>query len=122
MADFPLCAACRAEYEDPHNRRFHAQPLACPVCGPQLSFVATAGMPRAKRHWMPASQSLRRGETVAVKGIGGYHLMCDALDPLAIARLRASKHRPHKPLALMFPWQGEDGLQHVRGIPAARCR
>ncbi len=118
MAGFPLCLRCRAEYEDPHNRRFHAQPLACPVCGPQLSFVAahqrahkSVGGDAALDACIAA---LRRGEIVAVKGIGGYHLVCDALDPLAIARLRASKHRPHKPLALMFPWQGEDGLQRVR--------
>jgi hydrogenase maturation protein HypF len=122
MADFPLCPSCRAEYEDPHNRRFHAQPLACPVCGPHLSFVAAHGRAResahAKIHGDAALDAciaaLRRGEIVAVKGIGGYHLMCDALNPLSIARLRASKHRPHKPLALMFPWQGEDGLQRVR--------
>ncbi|MGC2049453.1 MAG: carbamoyltransferase HypF [Gallionella sp.] len=118
MADFPLCAACRAEYEDPHNRRFHAQPLGCPVCGPHLSFVALHE--RVHEHVVGDAAlaacvaALRSGETVAVKGIGGYHLMCDALDPAAITRLRASKHRPHKPLALMFPWQGADGLQRVR--------
>lgn len=118
MAEFPLCPRCRAEYEDPHNRRFHAQPLACPVCGPHLSFVAVHE--RVHEHvggdaaLDACVAALRRGEIVAVKGIGGYHLMCDALNPAAIARLRASKHRPHKPLALMFPWQGEDGLQRVR--------
>lgn len=117
MAEFPLCPRCRAEYEDPHNRRFHAQPLACPVCGPHLSFVAAHE--RAHEHvggdaaLAACVAALRRGEIVAVKGIGGYHLMCDALNPAAIARLRASKHRPHKPLAVMFPWQGEDGLQRV---------
>lgn len=118
MADFPLCDACRAEYEDPHNRRFHAQPLACPVCGPQLSFIAphesTQENVTGDAALAACIAALRRGETVAVKGIGGYHLMCDALDDAAIARLRASKHRPHKPLALMFPWHGEDGLQRVR--------
>ncbi len=118
MAEFPLCLRCRAEYEDPHNRRFHAQPLACPVCGPHLSFVAARE--RVHEHvggdaaFDAFVAALRRGETVAVKGIGGYHLMCDALNPAAIAQLRASKHRPHKPLALMFPWQGVDGLQRVR--------
>src|SRR5450759_2868360 len=118
MAEFPLCPRCRAEYEDPHNRRFHAQPLACPVCGPHLSFVAA----RERAHENVGRDAaldacvaaLRRGETVAVKGIGGYHLMCDALNPAAIALLRTSKHRPHKPLALMFPWQGDNGLQRVR--------
>jgi hydrogenase maturation protein HypF len=118
MADFPLCPACRTEYEDPHNRRFHAQPLACPVCGPQLSFVAVHE--RVHEYIVGAAalaacvETLRRGETVAVKGIGGYHLMCDALSTAAIARLRDNKHRPHKPLAVMFPWQGADGLQRVR--------
>jgi hydrogenase maturation protein HypF len=114
MADFELCPRCRAEYEDPHNRRFHAQPLACPVCGPHLSFVAAHERAEGDAALDACVAALRRGEIVAVKGIGGYHLMCDALNPAAIARLRASKHRPHKPLALMFPWQGVDGLQRVR--------
>ena len=118
MSDFALCPACLAEYSDPHNRRFHAQPLACPVCGPQLDFVAVhrQANENASRDAALAScvAAIRRGETAAVKGIGGYHLICDALNPAAIAQLRASKHRPHKPLAVMFPWQGEDGLQRVR--------
>ena len=114
MADFPLCAACRAEYEDPHNRRFHAQPLACPVCGPHLSFVSTHERAEGVVALAACVAALRRGEIVAVKGIGGYHLMCDALNTAAITRLRDSKHRPYKPLALMFPWQGTDGMQRVR--------
>jgi hydrogenase maturation protein HypF len=113
MADFPLCPACRAEYEDPHNRRFHAQPLACPACGPQLSFVAAHEHVAGNAALAACVAALRRGETVAVKGIGGYHLICDALNTAAIARLRDNKHRPHKPLAVMFPWQGADGLQCV---------
>jgi len=118
MADFPLCPACRAEYEDPHNRRFHAQPLACPVCGPHLSFVAPH--PRTPENvsgdnaLASCIAALRDGETVAVKGISGYHLMCDAFNPEAVALLRKNKQRPHKPLAVMFPWQGKDGLQGVR--------
>ena len=114
MTDFALCDACRAEYEDPADRRFHAQPLACPACGPQLNFVSTHENATGDTALMSCIGALRRGEIVAVKGIGGYHLMCDALNPAAIARLRLSKHRPHKPLALMFPWCGEDGLQRVR--------
>ena len=114
MADFPLCGACRAEYEDPHNRRFHAQPLACPVCGPRLGFVAAHERAERDAALEACVAALRRGEIVAVKGVGGYHLMCDALNPAAIARLRINKHRPHKPLALMFPWQGEEGLRRIR--------
>ena len=114
MAEFPLCAACRAEYEDPHNRRFHAQPLACPECGPQLSFIGEHESKDGDAALDASVAALWRGETVAVKGIGGYHLMCDALNTAAIERLRASKHRPHKPLALIFPWVGADGLQRVR--------
>ena len=114
MADFPLCDACRAEYDDPRNRRFHAQPLACPVCGPQLDFVSTHKRSQGNAALVAAIAALRRGETIAVKGIGGYHLVCDALNTKAIARLRENKHRPHKPLAVMFPWQGADGVQRVR--------
>jgi hydrogenase maturation protein HypF len=114
MADFPMCPACRAEYENPGDRRFHAQPLACPECGPQLSFAATHWHAAGEAALQACIESLRRGEAVAVKGIGGYHLMCDALNTGAIDRLRARKPRPHKPLAVMFPWQGADGLQRLR--------
>src|SRR5436190_776549 len=78
MAGFAMCVACRAEYEDPRDRRFHAEPTACPVCGPQLSMPLDA-----------AVGLLRDGAIVAVKGIGGYHLACDATDEAAVARLRA---------------------------------
>ena len=96
MADFPLCPRCRAEYEDPRNRRFHAQPLACPECGPQLSFVAPHRYAVGDAALQACIESLRRGETVAVKGIGGYHLVCDAMDSAAITRLRAGKNRPSR--------------------------
>lgn len=114
MKDFALCPACRAEYDDPRDRRFHAQPLACPQCGPQLQFSAAHRHAAGEAALQAALAVLRHGETVAVKGIGGYHLMCDALNAAAVARLRHDKGRPHKPLALMFPWQGDDGLQRVR--------
>jgi hydrogenase maturation protein HypF len=90
MARFPLCDDCRREYEDPANRRFHAEPIACPVCGPQLS------MPVAE-----AVGALRNGAIIAVKGLGGYHLACDAAAEEAVARLRGRKQREDKPFALM---------------------
>ncbi|HKB93284.1 MAG TPA: carbamoyltransferase HypF [Gaiellaceae bacterium] len=90
MAAFDLCPDCRREYEDPSDRRFHAEPIACPVCGPRLS------MPLEE-----AEAVLRGGGIVAVKGLGGYHLACDARDESAVARLRERKHREEKPLALM---------------------
>jgi len=116
MAAFPLCEACRAEYEDPADRRFHAEPLACPTCGPRLSWRSGLGpllrdTPAALAACVAA---LRAGQIVAVKGVGGYHLLCDACDERAVARLRANKHRPHKPLAVMFPPRGPDGLDAVR--------
>ncbi len=90
MAGFPLCASCRSEYEDPADRRFHAEPTACPDCGPRLS--------------LPLEEAvglLQDGRIVAVKGLGGYHLACDATDQQAVARLRARKLREEKPLAVM---------------------
>lgn len=116
MAGFPLCAACREEYEDPQDRRFHAEPVACANCGPNLEFrragqanklVSTAALDAAL-------QALRAEEIVAVKGIGGYHLLCDARSDAAVAKLRERKRRPHKPLAVMFPTAGSDGLDLVR--------
>ncbi len=90
MAGFEMCAECRAEYEDPADRRFHAEPIACPACGPTLS------MPLAD-----AIAVLRDGGILAVKGLGGYHLACDASSEPAVARLRARKHRERKPFAVM---------------------
>jgi hydrogenase maturation protein HypF len=88
MAPFLLCASCHAEYEDPANRRFHAEAIACPDCGPQV-------------HLAGAISLLQGGSIVAVKGLGGYQLVCDATNPASVSRLRAAKHRETKPFALM---------------------
>src|SRR5215472_3664848 len=92
MREFVLCPACRDEYENPMNRRFHAQPNACPVCGPKLDGTIA-----------DAAAALRRGEIVALKGIGGFQLVLDARQPEAVTRLRQHKHREEKPFALMMP-------------------
>ena len=97
MAAFAMCPACRREYDDPADRRFHAQPNACPVCGPQLSLRDVAGDPIAE-----TLARLLRGEIVAIKGLGGYHLACDAGNAEAVARLRERKNREEKPFAVMF--------------------
>jgi hydrogenase maturation protein HypF len=115
MADFALCARCRAEYESPQDRRFHAQPLACPDCGPTLSFVREAQVPeRGEKALTAAVRCLRAGLIVAVKGVGGYHLMCDPSNDAAVQLLRQRKHRPHKPFATMFPVSGDDGMAVLR--------
>ena len=116
MARFPLCPACQREYEDPLNRRFHAEPVACPVCGPHLTFVvpgreALTGDAAAVE---AAVGVLREVRVLAVRGIGGYHLLCDARDEAAVRRLRERKRRPDKPLAVMFPQRGADGLDAAR--------
>lgn len=99
MAAFAMCDACRREYEDPADRRFHAQPVACPACGPRAWYRPdTDAEPVAA-----AAAALARGEIVAVKGLGGWHLACDAADEAAVRRLRARKHREAKPLAVMVP-------------------
>lgn len=99
MAPFTLCAACRADYENPADRRFHAEPVACPTCGPRLRYTgpATPGEDPLDS----AASLLRAGGILAIKGTGGYHLACLATDTTAIATLRARKHRPTKPLAVM---------------------
>ena len=90
MAGFPMCFDCRREYEDPVDRRFHAEPTCCPACGPRLSIPLE-----------DAVALLREGAILAVKGIGGFHLACDATDEAAVARLRARKVREDKPFAIL---------------------
>jgi hydrogenase maturation protein HypF len=120
MRRFPLCPACRAEYEDPADRRFHAEPNACPVCGPRVRLVRLAGggagggasrgvvelaVGRPDDPAAPiraAAELLRHGEILAVKGLGGFHLACDAADGGVVRRLKERKRRPHKALAVMF--------------------
>lgn len=105
MADFPLCAACQAEYANPADRRYHAQPLACPACGPVLQFQhGTAAPLLGTAVALDATiNALRSGHLVAVKGIGGYHLLGDACCELVVQKLRHRKQRPSKPLAVLLP-------------------
>ena len=104
MAEFELCPPCLAEYEDPGNRRFHAEPVACPDCGPSLSFHSDQTVLDGNEVSLKkAVEVLHQSKVIAVKGIGGYHLMCDASNTDAVERLRKNKPRPEKPLAIMFP-------------------
>ncbi len=111
MSGFKMCPDCEAEYTDPTNRRFHAQPIACPQCGPKLwleefpanktgrSVLITVGEDGLQR----ARKLLAEGKIVAIKGLGGFHLACDASNPEAVAELRSRKLRVDKPFALMMP-------------------
>ncbi len=112
MEEFRMCAACREEYQDPDNRRFHAQPDACPDCGPTISLIDNLrGGPLRGNPVLRSSSLLKKGKIVAIKGLGGFHLACDAENPKAVSVLRKRKRRPCKPFALMTP-----GLERTREI------
>jgi hydrogenase maturation protein HypF len=122
MRVFPLCQACQAEYEDPLNRRFHAQPNACPVCGPEVRLIDNIRVGEVMLAspldnvenadpMILAARGLAAGAILAIKGLGGYHLACDALNVQAVQRLRQRKHREARPFALMVP-----DLQTVRQL------
>jgi hydrogenase maturation protein HypF len=102
MASFRMCPSCQREYDDPADRRFHAQPNACPACGPRLTALSPAG---ETLDWSDpirgAARAMQDGMIVAIKGLGGFHLACDATSPSAVQRLRDRKHREAKPLAVM---------------------
>jgi hydrogenase maturation protein HypF len=104
MASFPMCADCAAEYNDPSDRRFHAQPAACPACGPQLSVCSASGeMVETSDPLAFFVDALRCGRIGALKGLGGFHLVCDAADESVVRELRRRKHRDEKPFAVMVP-------------------
>lgn len=113
MRRFEMCPECRREYEDPADRRFHAQPNACPACGPQVALWDAAGKVLAREDGalMGAAGAIRAGKIVAVKGLGGFHLVVDARNGDAVSRLRRLKRREEKPFALMAP-----DMAAIRGL------
>jgi hydrogenase maturation protein HypF len=108
MRDWPMCRRCREEYEDPADRRFHAQPVACPRCGPEYALEENGQVLRGYPGIERAAEALRSGAVVAIKGLGGYHLACDARNADAVTALRERKYRKERPFALM-----------VRDVPEA---
>jgi len=120
MRDFVMCPQCQAEYDNPLDRRFHAQPNACPACGPRVQLVSNSKSqisdPNAADVIAQAAHWLREGAVLAIKGLGGFHLACDATDETAVHTLRERKQRPAKPLAVMMATL-DDVRQHCRVSP-----
>jgi hydrogenase maturation protein HypF len=103
MSGFRLCSACSREYHDPADRRFHAQPIACPQCGPEIEFRARGPERGVKgdQALEQCVQALKDGKVVAIKGLGGFHIACDATNHAAVTTLRERKRRNNKPFAVM---------------------
>ncbi|HEX9044624.1 MAG TPA: carbamoyltransferase HypF [Candidatus Limnocylindrales bacterium] len=123
MRDFPLCSPCQAEYRDPGDRRFHAEPVACAACGPRLAFRRpgdAAPMAHEEAALAAAVSEIRAGRIVAIKGLGGYHLACDATDEVAVGRLRDRKRRWAKPFAVMV--RDLDGARAMGRVTPAEER
>ncbi|HZX31447.1 MAG TPA: carbamoyltransferase HypF [Rhodocyclaceae bacterium] len=129
---FPLCPPCAGEYGDPADRRFHAETTACPECGPRLSLLDAAGRPVAGDPIAETLRLLQAGSIVAIKGLGGFHLACDARNAVAVAKLRQRKHREEKPFAVMAlnsaslaglaaMGDSEAALLHSREAPIVLC-
>lgn len=123
MARFAMCARCRAQYDAPNDRRYHAQPIACPECGPTLRLVDAAGalLDVGSAALDACTEALRRGRIVALQGLGGFQLLCDARNDSAVQRLRARKRRPHKPFAIMVRDLRAAEAVGVVGAAEARC-
>ncbi len=105
MKSFKMCEECRQEYNKPEDRRFHAQPNACPTCGPHLDLLNPSGKILSSKDdaLLEAAEAIRSGKIVAIKGLGGFHLITDACNQQAVETLRIRKHREEKPFALMYP-------------------
>ncbi len=101
MAEFEMCDFCRSEYEDPHNRRYHAEPVCCEKCGPRYTLYDGDGVAMSNDPIKKAAQLIDEGYIVAIKGVGGIHLACDATNDLAVKRLRKLLKRPQQPFAVM---------------------
>lgn len=132
LAAFPLCAPCHEEYTEPSDRRFHAETTCCPDCGPQLSLLDSTGRPLSGDPITETLRLLRDGKIVAIKGLGGFHLACDARNPAAVAALRERKQREAKPFAVMglnpaslaefaVIGDGERDLLHSVAAPIVLC-
>jgi hydrogenase maturation protein HypF len=111
MAGFEMCSDCAREYHDPADRRFHAQPVCCPACGPQLELRSTGGEVLDGDPVAATARMLHRGDVIAIKGLGGYHLAVDAGNEHAVARLRSRKHREDRPFAVLVA-----GLADARSL------
>jgi len=115
MSGFQLCPTCQREYNNPADRRFHAEPIACQDCGPRLVFTTASNYITGSDAALNAAVcAIEQGEIIILKGIGGYHIVCDATNKKTIETLRHKKPRPDKPFAIMFPQSGSDGLGYVR--------